>query len=56
MFFFCSRYMKRWKEERERGTFRVSGNGFFIVWRVGVFFLTNSLWEGERVHWGKGAS
>jgi hypothetical protein len=45
-----------WKEKGERGTFKVSGNVFFIVERLGrgTFtgdnFFTNSLWDG-----GKGA-
>ncbi len=55
MFFFSPRYMKRWKEEGERGTFRVFGNVFFIVERLGrgspvVIFFTNSLWDRERLH------
>ncbi len=53
--FFSPRYMKRWKEEGERGTFRIFWEFFFIVERVGkgspgVIFYTNSLWDG-----GKGA-
>jgi hypothetical protein len=52
MFYFSPRYMKRWKEEGERGTF-FSRNVFFIVeWlgRVhrGFLFFTNS-WEGGGV-------
>jgi hypothetical protein len=43
------------RRKGERGTFRVSGNVFFIVERLGkgspvVIFFTNSLWDG-----GKGA-
>jgi hypothetical protein len=46
---------------RERGTFRVQGNVFFIVeWlgrgSSGVFFFSNSLWdEGLGCIRGKGA-
>jgi len=52
---FFPRYMKRWKEEGEKGTLGFSGNVFFIVEKVGrgslgVIFFTNSLWDGERVH------
>ncbi len=55
MFFFPPRYMKRWKEEGEKGLIGFSGNVFFIMERLGrglagVIFFTNSLWDG-----GKGA-
>jgi hypothetical protein len=51
MFFFALDICKGGRRRGQRGTFRVFENGFFIVGRLGVIFLTNSLWEG-----GKGAS
>ncbi len=53
--FFSPRYMKRWKEEGERGTLGFSRNVFFIVERVGrgspgVIFLQIHCGTGERVH------
>ncbi len=33
--FFFPRYMKRWKEEGEKGTLGFFGNVFFIVERLG---------------------
>jgi hypothetical protein len=54
--------MKRWKEEGERGTFRVQGNVFGIVEWLGrgssgvFFFFKFIMGQGFRVHWGKGCT
>ncbi len=51
--FFSPRYMKRWKEEGERGTFRVSRNIFFIVEWLGrgspgvIFFYKFIMGRGK---------
>jgi hypothetical protein len=50
--FFLPKYMKRWKKDKERGTFRVFWKCFFHCGEAregkGVIFFTNSLWDGMR--------
>jgi hypothetical protein len=60
MFFFSPDIWKGGRRKEERGTFRVFWKCFFHCGEAregkGVIFFTNSLWDGERVHRGKGCT